>query len=80
MSDKKLDKHLEKVLEKVVMRIADNIRRLRHSHKLTQEDMISYGYSLRAYQRLELAETNPTIKSLVRLAEIFNCDVKEFFK
>lgn len=50
------------------------LRRLRESSKLTQSDVASVlGISYQAYQRLEKpGKSNPTLKTLDRLARVFH--------
>ncbi len=50
------------------------LRRLRESSKLTQSDVAKVlGISYQAYQRLEKpGKSNPTVKTLERLARVFN--------
>lgn len=53
------------------------LRRLRETRKLTQGDIAKVlGISYQAYQRLEKpGKSNPTIKTLERLAKVFNKDL-----
>jgi antitoxin HicB len=54
------------------------LRKLRESRKLTQGDMAKVlGISYQAYQRLEKpGKSNPTIKTLERLARVFDKDLR----
>ena len=53
------------------------IKKLRETRKLTQGDIAKVlGISYQAYQRLEKpGKSNPTIKTLERLARVFNKDL-----
>lgn len=54
------------------------LRRLRETRKLTQGDIAKVlGISYQAYQRLEKpGKSNPTIKTLERLAKVYNKDLR----
>ena len=54
------------------------LRRLREKKKLTQEDIAKVlGISYQAYQRLEKpGKSNPTLKTLERLAKVFDKDLR----
>jgi antitoxin HicB len=54
------------------------LRKLRETRKLTQGDIAKVlGISYQAYQRLEKpGKSNPTLKTLERLAKVFNKDLR----
>lgn len=54
------------------------LRKLRETRKLTQGDIAkALGISYQAYQRLEKpGKSNPTLKTLERLAKVFDKDLK----
>ena len=54
------------------------LRRMRLKNKLTQGDIAKVlGISYQAYQRLEKpGKSNPTLKTLERLAKVFNKDLR----
>jgi antitoxin HicB len=54
------------------------LRKLRETRKLTQGDIARVlGISYQAYQRLEKpGKSNPTIKTLERLAKVFNKELR----
>ncbi len=54
------------------------LRKLREKNKLTQQDIAKVlGISYQAYQRLEKpGKSNPTLKTLERLAKVFNKDLR----
>ena len=54
------------------------LRKLRETKKLTQGDIAKVlGISYQAYQRLEKpGKSNPTLKTLERLAKVFNKDLR----
>ena len=54
------------------------LRRLRETKKLTQGDIAKVlGISYQAYQRLEKpGKSSPTLKTLERLAKVFNKDLR----
>jgi transcriptional regulator with XRE-family HTH domain len=47
------------------------IRTLRQAHGLTQEDMISFGFSARHWQQIE-AGRPITVTTLLRVGEVFH--------
>ena len=54
------------------------LKKLRETRKLTQGDIAKVlGISYQAYQRLEKpGKSNPTLKTLERLAKVFNKDLR----
>jgi transcriptional regulator with XRE-family HTH domain len=65
---------------KLMRRVAKNIRRVRDSKELTQEDMMGLGLERRWYQRIESGEYSVSLPTLDRVARAFKCDVAEFFR
>lgn len=65
---------------KLLKRIAKNIRTIRLSKGLTQEDMGDYGFGPRWYQRFESGRHTPSLPTLVKLARAFKIEIIEFFK
>ena len=53
---------------------------LRKKAKLTQEDMMSYGFERRYYQRIESGTVNLSLKSLNKLAKAFRLSLAELMK
>jgi len=60
-------------------RVAGNIRRVRESKGLTQEDMMDLGLERRWYQRIESGKYSVSLPTLDRLSRAFKVDVSEFF-
>jgi transcriptional regulator with XRE-family HTH domain len=56
--------------------LGDEIRTLRKARKLSQEDMISYGFSVRHWQMME-AGRPITLITLLRVAEAFEIPVEK---
>lgn len=65
---------------KLVSRVATNIRRIRLSKNLTQEDMISLGLERRWFQRIESGNYSVSLPTLDRVSRVLNVDISEFFK
>jgi transcriptional regulator with XRE-family HTH domain len=65
---------------RIVRRIAKNIRSIRESKGITQEDMDNLGFGPRWYQRFESGKHIPTIPTLSRLARAFKVEIGEFFR
>jgi transcriptional regulator with XRE-family HTH domain len=61
-------------------RVAGNIRRIRESKSMTQEDMMSRGLERRWFQRIESGEYSVSLPTLDRVARAFKVDISEFFK
>ena len=51
--------------------LGQRVRELRKRRKLSQEDMISYGFSARHWQQIE-AGRPITVKTLLRICETFD--------
>jgi transcriptional regulator with XRE-family HTH domain len=66
----------ERLLKLVGKRVYD----LRKEADLTQEDMMSYGFERRYYQRIESGTVNLSLKSLNKLAKVFRLSVSELMK
>ncbi len=73
-------KNLDKQYLKVMGRISQNILRLREARNLTQEDMTTFGFERRWYQRLESGKHSISLPTLYRLSEVFKVDISEFLK
>lgn len=61
-------------------RVANNIRKIRHSKGLTQEDLHSFGFERRWYQRIESGTYSVSLPTLDRVARAFDVDISEFFE
>ncbi len=66
--------------EKLLRRIRSNIRDIRQSKRLTQEDMVDFGFNYRHYQSIESGRHSPNLHTLFRVAEALRVDIREFFK
>ena len=66
-------------------KLGDNIRRLRRSHGLTQEqvsaklDVLGIPMSRSRYAKIETDRTHIRVKELVALRRIFKCSFDDFF-
>jgi len=59
--------------------LGQRIRKLRLSREMVQEDMISYGFATRHYQRIE-AGFPINIKTAIRLCKAFKIKLTELFE
>ena len=64
--------------------IGANIRKIRNSHKLTQEETVAkmqllVEISRGSYAQLECGLYNIKVSELLALAQIFNVSINEFF-
>lgn len=73
-------KKINKKTWKLVRKIAKNIKAIRKSKNLTQENMDELGFGLRWFQRLESGTHIPTIPTLDALARALKVDITDFFK
>lgn len=65
---------------RLMRRVAGNIRRVRESQNLTQEDMISLGFERRWYQRIESGNYSVSLPTLDQVSRAFKVDISEFFR
>ena len=70
----------DKKYQKLISRIAANIKRVRESKGLTQEEMTKFGFNYRHYQKVESGRHSINLYTLYRLAEHFDVEIQAFFK
>jgi len=68
----------DKEFDRFFKRLGQKIRQLRTQKGMTQEDMLSYGFSTRHYQRIE-AGLPINIKTALRLCKAFGLDLSKLF-
>jgi transcriptional regulator with XRE-family HTH domain len=66
--------------ERLLKVMGRRVRDLRQKTGLTQEDMMSYGFERRYYQRIEAGEVNLCLKSLNKLAKAFRVTITELMQ
>jgi len=66
--------------ERLLKLMGRRVYELRKKAKLTQEDMMSYGFERRYYQRIESGTVNLSLKSLNKLAKAFRLSLAELMK
>ena len=71
---------LEKDLLKLTKRFAANLKRLRHAKGLTQEQMTTYGFNYRHYQKLESGSHIPSLMTILKLSKIMGVQPQEMLK
>ena len=59
---------------KFFLRLGKRIRKLREKRGLSQEDMISYGFSARHWQQIE-AGRPITVSTLLRVCAVFGASI-----
>lgn len=64
-------------LTQAMQRVAKNVRRLRQERSLTQEQMMDYGFNYRYFQKIEGAQANVTLDTLVKLAKALRCKLTD---
>ena len=68
------------------MSIGSNIQKMRYQNKLTQEQVIArmnlmgLPISKSSYAKIETNRMNIKVSELMALADIFHCEVGDFFK
>ena len=67
--------------DKVVVRLGLTIRKLREETTSFSQEKLAYEVDLSENQvrRIEKGQTNPTIKSLLKIASTLNVDIKDLF-
>lgn len=65
--------------ERLLRRVRGNIKAIRKTKGLTQEDMVDFGFNYRHYQSIESGRHSPNLHTLFRVAEAFKVNIKEFF-
>ncbi len=66
---------------RIRQRVAGQVRRLRLLHGLTQEAVAARaGLAPRHYQKIEAAEVNLTLETIVKVADALAVDVRELFQ
>jgi len=69
---------IDELMREARGRVGARVRGLRHNHAWTQETLAhEAGLATRHLQRIEAAEINVTLETLVRLATVLNVDVAE---
>jgi transcriptional regulator with XRE-family HTH domain len=71
---------IDKKTWSLVRKIARNLKTIRTSKNLTQEDMENLGFGVRWYQRFESGTHIPTLPTLDRLARAFRVEITDFFQ
>ncbi len=67
--------------QEILNRIAGHVRSLRSSKRLTQEAVAHRaGLVLRHYQKIEAAEVNVTVDSLIKVAAVLDVDVSTLLR
>ena len=70
--------NIEKDYLKLLNVFATNLKSIRSSKGLTQENMTQFGFNYRHYQKLESGKHAPSLYTLVRLAKILKVRPEDF--
>ena len=64
----------------VINELTDKLKEFRASKKLSQKE-VAYKAEMEEqnYRRIELGNTNPTIKSLVKICNALDIEIKDLF-
>lgn len=60
--------------------VSSNVRRIRKTKGLTQEDMLEMGFERRWFQRIESGTYSISLPTLFRLSVALEVGMDEFFK
>lgn len=77
---------LEKINQSQNPIIGKNIERLRREHNLRNMDVVTrlqlkgIGVSTSTLSKIERGYSNPTVRMLIALTDIFQCDFNAFFQ
>jgi transcriptional regulator with XRE-family HTH domain len=64
--------------DEVLLILGDNVARYRKEKRLTQREVaFACGMEEQNYRRIEKSLTNPTLKTLIRISEVFNVEVTD---
>lgn len=63
--------------DKSLKQLGSKIREMRLEKKLRQEDVETVGLSYKNFQDIELGSVNPTYLTLLKIAKVFGCSVKD---
>ncbi len=75
-----IDMDLDKSYQRLVARIASNVKKLRISNGLTQEQMVEHGFNYRHYQKIESGKHSPSLYTLYRLAKFFKTEISDLVR
>lgn len=67
-------------LEQAMKRFGQNVKKLRITKKLTQEDMRYKGFNYRYFQKIESGQVNPTLGTLLRLSNTLKCKLSDLLE
>jgi len=64
----------------IYIQLGKRFRQMRLARRWTQEDMQEKGFSYRYYGKIERGAVNPTLETLVKLAEVFEITLADLFR
>ena len=70
----------DKIYIKLLAKIAKNIKTARLKKKLTQEDMIQFGFGYRFYQKLESGRYSFNLFTLHRVAAALKVNIQDLLR
>lgn len=71
---------MSKSYEELLSKVANNIKTIRTSKGLTQQNMAEEGFNYRYYQKIESGRQSLNLETLHRIAVILRVEVSDFFK
>lgn len=68
-------------MNEVITRVANNIRKLRKQSGITQKEAAKRaGVSITYWHKVEKADYKPSVKVLVKMAEVLDVDIVKLFE
>jgi transcriptional regulator with XRE-family HTH domain len=65
---------------KLLLKIASNIKKIRTSRKLTQEEMADFGFNYRFFQKLEGGKYSFNLYTLYRVAKALKVSIQDLLR
>ena len=66
--------------DKLLQKLALNIKKYRNKFGWTQEEMTTFGFNYRYYQKLESGRHSPSLYTLYKLSKVFRIKLIELLK
>lgn len=60
--------------------LAKNLKQIRKSKGLTQEDMAEHGFNYRHYRKIESGSYSPSFQTLYRISKILDVSLSDLLK
>ncbi|MFG1492683.1 helix-turn-helix transcriptional regulator [Halobacteriovorax sp. ZH4_bin.1] len=71
---------MSKSYEELLSKVANNIKTIRTSKGLTQQNMAEEGFNYRYYQKIESGRQSLNLETLYRISKVLKVDVVDLLK